>query len=51
MKLDESRRVISSPSLLNFVMHFLAELVERQQQLSKFELLKYVVSRCDRNQK
>jgi hypothetical protein len=51
MRLDESRRVISSPSLLNFVMHFLAELIRQQQPLSKFGLLKTVINKCNEDHK
>lgn len=51
LRLDESRRVISSPSLLNFVMHFLAELTQQQHTLNKFEILKIVMNKCTDNHK
>jgi hypothetical protein len=50
-KLDESRRIISNPSLLNYVMHFLGELLQMQQPLTRFGLLKTVIKNCQGNHK
>jgi hypothetical protein len=49
VKLDESRRVISNPALLNYVMHFLSEVINSKDPVSRFGLLKILMEKCQEN--